>query len=539
MKNEHLADGVLFTDFYQLTMAQLYYRTGLYKKSAQFDYSFRHYPDYGEHRAGYCIHAGLENFLRWMEKSRFGKEELRYLRALKGRTEHRLFADDFLGWLKNNGGFEGISIAAIPEGRVVHPAVPLVTVKGPLVPAQILESSLLNHINFQTLIATKACRIKESGCRQTMIDFGMRRAQGQGANAATRAALIGGADFSSNTGTSCLLGYPPKGTHAHSMVQAFMALGTGGELAAFRAYADIYPDDCLLLVDTIDTLKSGIPNAVKVFDELKRKGHKPIGVRLDSGDLAYLAIRSAKMLDEAGFPDTTIVLSNQLDEMVIWQIIAQIRQEAGAYGVNPERLIARLSYGVGTRLVTSYGDAALDGVYKLAAIKDGARWKAAIKLSEAPEKIINPGGKSVWRVYDARGKAFADYVTLQDEDPRKEKVLFLHHPTEEQIQETIRACDISKIEPLLTDVLKDGRRVCHQPTIEEMRRVRQGDIDRLDPGVRRLINPHRYHVSLSQRLWDLKQQLIRQQKTKTPTRKKRRQALLKGRPETSKGRKII
>lgn len=516
MKKERVTDGILFADFYQFTMAQLYYRTGLHKKTAQFDYSFRHYPDYGEHRAGYCIHAGLESFLEWMEKSSFGEEELRYLRAQKGKSGHRLFADDFLAWLKNKDGFEDISIAAVPEGRVVHPGVPLVIVRGPLAAAQMLESSLLNHINFQTLIATKACRIKESGCRQTMIDFGMRRAQGKGADAATRAALIGGADFSSNTGASCLLGYPPKGTHAHSMIQAFMALdGEGGELAAFRAYADIYPDDCLLLVDTIDTLKSGIPNAVKVFDELKKKGHKPVGVRLDSGDLAYLAIRSARMLDEAGFPDTTIVLSNQLDELVVWQIIAQIRQEAGAYGVNPERLIARLNYGVGTRLVTSYGDPALDGVYKLAAIKDGRRWKAAIKLSETPEKIINPGGKSVWRIYDARGKAFADCVALQDEDPRKEDTLLLHHPTEEQIQETIRACNISKIEPLLTDILKNGRRIRRQTTIEEMRQLRHNDINRLDPGVRRLINPHRYHVSLSRKLWDLKQQLVHQQKTKT------------------------
>jgi len=528
MKKERLAGGILFTDFYQITMAQLYYRTGLCKKLARFDYSFRHYPDYGDHRAGYCIHAGLETFLEWIEQSRFDEEESRCLRTLKGRTGRRLFGDDFLAWMKREGGFQKISISAVPEGRVVHPAVPLISVTGPLAAAQLLESSLLNHINFQTLVATKACRIKESGCRQTMIDFGMRRAQGKGANAATRASLIGGADFSSNTGTSCLLGYPPKGTHAHSMVQAFIAMDTEGELAAFRAYADIYPDDCLLLVDTIDTLKSGIPNAIKVFEELKKKGHKPVGVRLDSGDLAYLAIRSAKMLDVAGFPDTTIVLSNQLDEMVIWQIIAQIRQEAGAYGVNPERLIARLSYGVGTRLVTSYGDAALDGVYKLAAIKDKGQWKAAIKLSETPEKIINPGGKSVWRIYDSRGKAFADYVALQDEDPRNEDTLLLHHPTEEHIQETIRACDISKIEPLLTEVLKNGRRIGRQPTIEEMRRLRQEDVDRLDPGVRRLINPHRYHVSLSQKLWDLKQRLIRQQQIKNPSRIRRRPAAPKG-----------
>ncbi|MDD5018835.1 MAG: nicotinate phosphoribosyltransferase [Candidatus Omnitrophica bacterium] len=511
MDKRHLADGILFTDFYQLTMAQLFYRNGLHQKTAQFDYFFRRYPDYGEHRAGYCICAGLENLLEWMEKSRFGKEEIQCLRNQKGRAGERLFGDDFLHWLQDQNGFDGINLAAIPEGRVVHPEVPLAIVKGPLALAQILESTLLNHLNFQTLIATKACRIKESSCCSMLIDFGMRRAPGLGANAATRAALIGGADFSSNTGESCLLGYPPKGTHAHSMVQVFTALGAG-ELAAFRAYADIYPDDCLLLVDTIDTLHSGVPHAITVFEELKRKGHKPVGIRLDSGDLAYLAIQSAKMLNEAGFNDATIVLSNQLDEMVIWQITDQIRKEARSYGVDPEHLIGRLSYGVGTRLVTSSGDAALDGIYKLTAVRDHGPWIPSIKLSETPAKTINPGDKSVWRIYDSRERAFADYVAREDEDPRLANELILHHPTQDQIHETLHRDNISEIEPLLIDVLKDGRRVNGQPTIEDMRRLRQKDLDKLDPGVRRPINPHRYHVSLSKELWELKQRLAHQQK---------------------------
>ena len=204
---------------------------------------------------------------------------------------------------------------------------------GPMVPAQLLETSLLNHLNYQTLIATKAARMHRSGRGRLLMDFGLRRGQDKGANAAVRAALIGGADFTSNVGMSRVLGYPPKGTHAHSMVQVFMALGMG-EVDAFRAYADVYPDDCLLLVDTINTLESGVPNAIIVFEELRRKGHKPVGIRLDSGDLAYLAIQAAKMLDAAGFPDTTIVLSNNLDELVIWQVLTQIRDEAPRWGVD-------------------------------------------------------------------------------------------------------------------------------------------------------------------------------------------------------------
>ena len=235
--------------------------------------------------------------------------------------------------------------------------------------AQILETSLLNHLNYQTLIATKAARIKSGGRGRLLLEFGLRRGPDKGVNAGARAALIGGADFTSNVGISHVLGFPPKGTHAHSMVQIFMALGQS-ELDAFRAYADVYPDDCLLLVDTVDTLESGIPNAITIFDELRQKGHEPVGIRLDSGDLAYLSIQAAKMLDDAGFPDVSIVLSNQLDELVIWQILTQLEQEAGKYGVNPDKLIDRLVYGVGTNLITSSGDSSLDGVYKLVAVRD-------------------------------------------------------------------------------------------------------------------------------------------------------------------------
>ena len=506
------AEGILFTDQYQLTMAQLYFRTGLHEKQAEFEHFFRHYPDYGLHHAGYCISAGLEWLLDWMQQARFRPEDIEYLRCHTGGAGKRVFHDDFLKWLQTNGTFSGISMHAIPEGRVVHPNVPLVVVQGPLAMAQILETPLLNQLNFQTLIATKANRIHQSGHGQLLLEFGARRAQDRGANAGTRAALIGGADFSSNAGISHVLGYPPKGTHAHSMVQAFMALGEG-ELGAFRAYADIYPDDCLLLVDTIDTLESGIPNAIKVFEDLRRKGHNPVGIRLDSGDLAYLSIQAARMLDEGGFPDTAIVLSNNLDELVIWQIITQIQEEAPRYGVDPDCLVRRLVYGVGTRLITSAGQPALDGVYKLVAIQNKNQLVPALKVSETPEKTLNPGHKLVWRVYDRRDKATADLLSLSDEDPRQAQRIVLRHPTEHTKYRILLQDDILEIEPLLVDVLKDGALVYDLPSIGDMRLRRQADVERLDPGVRRLMNPHAYHVSLTERLWDLKQGLIRSART--------------------------
>ncbi len=507
-----IAEGILFTDQYQLTMAQLYYRAGIHEQRAQFDHFFRSYPDYGKHQAGYCVSAGLGTLIEWMQHARFRDADLACLKTQRTRAGNPLFGADFLDWLKRHGNFDAITLRAILEGHVVHPHAPLTVVEGPLATAQLLESALLNQLNFQTLIATKAARIRESSQGRTVLEFGMRRAQDRGANAGTRAALIGGADFSSNAGMSHVLGFPPKGTHAHSMVQAFIAMG-GSELDAFRAYAEVYPDDCLLLVDTINTLESGVPNAIKVFEELQRKGHKPIGVRLDSGDLAYLSIQTAKMLDQAGFPNTSIVLSNQLDELVIWQITAQIRDEAQRYGMDPENVIARLVYGVGTNLITSHGHPALDGVYKLVSIQHDGNWVPAIKISETPAKTLNPGNKTVWRLYDQRGLATADLLCLHDEDPRQLEWLTLRHPTDHTKFRSLRNNEISSFEPLLVEVLREGKLVCDLPTIEEMRAIRQRDIERLDAGVRRLINPHTYHVSLSQKLWDLKQALIEEART--------------------------
>ncbi|MEJ2615876.1 MAG: nicotinate phosphoribosyltransferase, partial [Ignavibacteriaceae bacterium] len=324
--NQSISEGILYTDQYELVMAQLYFKHGLHETNVQFDHFFRSYPDYGTHKAGYCINAGLEWLIDWIQNSFFTNKEIEILRNQKTGNGKNIFHDDFLNWLQKNGNFSKLTLKAIPEGRTVHPNIPLTVVQGPVAMAQILETALLNQLNYQILIATKACRVKEMSRGGLLIDFGARRGQDRGTNAGIRGALIGGADFSSNVGISHLLGFPAKGTHAHSMVQLFLTLGMT-EYDAFEAFAELYPDNCILLVDTIDTLESGIPNAIKVFEKMKKKGQKPIAIRLDSGDLAYLSIQAAKMLNSAGLNDVGIVLSNELDEMNIWQIITQISEE--------------------------------------------------------------------------------------------------------------------------------------------------------------------------------------------------------------------
>ena len=505
--NQKISEGILFTDQYQLMMAQLYYNMQVHEKPAQFDHYFREYPDYGLHKAGYCVNAGLEWLVDWMQNSFFTNGEIDLLRKQKTSGGKQLFSDDFLKWLLINGNFKNISLKAIPEGRVVHPYEPLTVVQGPLAIAQILETALLNQLNFQTLIATKASRIKEMARGQLLLEFGARRAQDRGAIAGVRGALIGGADYTSNVGISLLLGYPPKGTHAHSMVQLFISMGMT-ELDAFNSFAELYPDDCILLVDTINSLESGIPNAIKVFEKLKKKGHRPIGIRLDSGDLAYLSIQAAKLLNEAGFTDEIIVLSNELDEMNIWQIITQIIQEAPKYGIEPDGLIKRLTFGVGTRLITSSGDAALGGVYKLVAVKNNEDWDPIIKISETPEKIPLPGNKQVWRLYNNNRKTTADLIGLKEEEINSVQSLSLHHPTDSSKHRKITQNHISKSEPLLVEILKNGELIYNFPSIDEIRNTLSNDLELLDPGVKRLINPHVYHISLTNKLWDLKQRLI-------------------------------
>lgn len=502
------AEGILFTDQYQLSMAQLYYRTGMHEQIAQFDYFFRNYPDYGPHKAGYCIFAGLEWLVNWMQEVRFRPQDIAYLRAQRGRSGLKTFDDDFLNWLQNDFTFEALTLRAVPEGRVVHPNVPLAVVSGPLATAQLLETSLLNHLNFQTLIATKAARMRQSARGQVILEFGMRRGQDKGCNAGARAALIGGADYSSNVGISHVLGFAPKGTHAHSMVQAFTALGKS-ELDAFRAFAQVYPDDCLLLVDTFNTLYSGVPNAITVFEELRRAGHTPAGIRIDSGDLAYLSMEAARLLNQAGFSDTAIVLSNELDELVIWQIMTQIQEEAPRHGMDADHLIRRLVFGVGTRLITSHGRSALDGVYKLVAVRENSHWVPAIKISDSPAKTPNPGHKEAWRIYDKRGRAAVDLLSLDDEDLRTIDPLILHHPAEHTKYRSLSQEYVRNIEPLLETIYQDGVLAYAFPDIATIRQLRNEDLSHLDPGVLRMVNPHIYHISLTEKLWSLKQELIR------------------------------
>lgn len=508
MSYSHPALGtILGTDQYQLAMAQLYWKADLAERNAQFDYFFRDYPDYGTHKAGYCITAGLGWLLEWMEEARFGPAEIDALDAQRTPKGERRFDRGFLSWLAENGDFGGIEVRAVPEGRVVHADAPVAVIRGTLAMAQILETPFLNRMNYPTLVATKASRVKEAARGGLVLEFGMRRGPEAGADAGGRAALIGGCDFTSNVAVSEVMGLDPKGTHAHSMVQVFMALDEG-ELGAFRRFADLYPDECILLVDTIDTLDSGVPNAIRVFEELREGGHEPVGIRLDSGDLAHLAVRSAVMLNESGFEETSIVLSSDLDELAIWQIVSQIEDEAPRYGLDGEALLGRLTYGVGTRLITSEGDPSLGGVYKLVAVDDlEGDWEPAIKISEDPAKIPAPGEKGLLRLYDSRGLATADVIALEDEEIRAGEAIELHHP-QRNISRTLQPSGVSEVEDLLELVFRDGKRRDGTPDLETMRDRRQRDLERLDPGVRRLVNPHIYHVSMTTAMKELRQSLI-------------------------------
>lgn len=506
-----LTDGILSTDFYQLTMAQLYFRAGLADRPARFEHFFRSYPDYGRHQAGYCVAAGLAPFVRWMNSVRPTGADLGALAGHRSTSGGPLFGDDFLGWFADLD-FSALTVDAVPEGRVVHPNTPITVVEGPLAAAQLLESPLLNRLNFPTLIATKASRVTEAALGRPVLEFGMRRAAERGADAATRAALVGGANSTSNTAAGYAAGIDPSGTHAHSMIQAYLALGEG-ERAAFQAYADVYPDDCLLLVDTVDTLNSGVPNAIAVFEQLRRRGHRPVGIRLDSGDLAYLAIQAARQLDEAGFEDTTIVLSSRLDELTMWQITHQIQEEASQEGLRASAVIDRLVFGVGSRLTTSDGSPSLDGVYKLVALQRDGAWQPAIKRSDTPEKVLNPGKKRLWRVTDRRGMATADVLSTVDETLKPGRDVELHHHSRPDVGRVLSATDWEQAEELTVRVVDGGRIVSDggQEALDDLDEIgarRVADVAALGPGVRRLVNPHTYHVSITDAVWKLKQSLL-------------------------------
>ena len=468
----------MLTDFYEITMANGFFVTGQGEKTVYFDMFFRTIPDGG----GLAIMAGVEQVINYMKNLSFTEEDLTFLR------EKKMFDERFLEYLRN---FRfSCDVWAVPEGTPVFPHEPIVTVRGPAMQAQFVETMILVLVNHQSLIATKSSRIVRAAQGRPVMEFGSRRAQGcDGAIYGARASYIGGC-----SGTACTIvdrefGIPALGTMAHSWVQLFDT-----EYEAFKAYAETYPDACVLLVDTFNVLKSGIPNAIRVFNEvLVPKGYRPKGIRIDSGDITYLSKKARRMLDEAGFPDCKITASNSLDEYTIQDMIRQ--------GACVD------SFGVGERMITASSAPVFGGVYKLAAVEDAqGNILPRIKVSENVVKITNPGFKKLWRLYDREnGKAIADVITLHNEtidDTKPYEIFDPEHVWKRKTVTNFRAV------PLQVPLFKDGKCVYDSPSVEEIRRYCQAQIDTMWDEVLRFENPHKYYVDLSQALWDEKQQLL-------------------------------
>ncbi len=466
----------LLTDLYQLTMMNGYLKEGKKDEVAVFDVFFRQ-----NGMITYSLACGLEQVIDYILNLHFGEEEIEYLSGLK------IFSEEFLDYLKDFK-FTG-DIFAVPEGTVVFPGEPILTVKAPIMQAQLIETAILNMMNFQTLIASKSAKINYVAKGDVIMEFGLRRAQAPDAGIyGARAAVIGGCQSTSNVLAGKMFDIPVAGTHAHSWVMNFK-----DEYTAFKKYAEAYPDNALLLVDTYDTLKQGIPNAIKVFDELKAKGYKPKGIRLDSGDIAYLSKKARNMLDEAGYPDAKICASGDLDEYSI----NSLKQQG-----------AKIDFwGVGTRLITSADMPALGGVYKLSAIvnEDGSV-TPKIKLSDNSEKITNPGFKNICRVYDKNtGKAEADFIFLREEKIDESKPLTLTHPTERWKQITF---DNYELKYLQKDIIRNGELVYKLPTLKEIKVYAEKELDSFWDEYKRLDRPHVYKVDLSDKLYELKKSMI-------------------------------
>lgn len=467
----------MLCDFYQLTMGNGYFKTKHAGRTAYFDLFFRRVPDNG----GYAICAGLEQVIEYIENLRFSGEDIDFLRS-KG-----IFSEEFLEYLRGFK-FEG-DIFAIPEGTPVFPYEPLITVRAPSIQAQLVETMLLLLVNHQSLIATKASRIVRAAQGRAISEFGSRRAQGTaGAILGARAAYIGGC-----TGTACVMsdelyGVPATGTMAHSWVQMF-----DSELEAFEEYCRVYPNGAVLLVDTYNVLKSGVPNAIKAFDNiLKPLGARPVGIRLDSGDIAYLSIEARKMLDAAGYPDCKIVASNSLDEHIITDLINQ--------GAKID------SFGVGERLITASSEPVFGGVYKLCATEENGVITPKIKISENVVKITNPHYKKIYRIFDNKtGKAAADLICVHDEKIDETKPLELFDPDFTWKRKTVTDFTAKELQ---VPVFLNGRCVYKSPTIGEIREYCAEQLGTLWESVLRFENPHKYYVDLSQKLWDIKQKLL-------------------------------
>ncbi len=474
--DENVRNLTLLADFYELTMANGYYQNGIADKISYFDMFFRTVPDNG----GFAVMAGVEQLISYLDGLKFTERDIKFLRS------KNCFSEGFLDYLRNFK-FE-CDVWAIPEGTPIFPHEPLVTVRGPAAQAQFIETMVLLSINHQSLIATKANRIVRAAEGRPVMEFGSRRAQGyDGAILGARAAFIGGC-----AGTACTVcerddGIPALGTMAHSWIQMFPT-----ELDAFRAYAKAYPEDTTLLVDTYSVLRSGVPNAITVFKEMRAAGYEPKGIRIDSGDITYLSKHARKMLDAEGFKNVKIVASNSLDEYIIKDILRQ--------GAKID------SFGVGERLITSRSEPVFGGVYKLSAVEEDGKIIPKIKLSENTSKITNPDFKTLWRLYDNfSGMAVADVITCADEEIVSGEPYELFDPEFTYKRKTVVNFTAKKLQ---VQLYQKGKRVYESPSVAEIKDYCKAQLDTIWDEVKRFENPHGYYVDLSKKLWDKKQELL-------------------------------
>ena len=464
----------LYTDYYELEMAQGYFYGGKKEEKATFDYFFRSNP----YRGGFTVFAGLQDFLELLTQFTFCESDIEYLKKQE-------FKPEFLEYLRNFS-FKG-DILSVKEGEIIFPNEPIMRVEGNIIECQLIESLLLNILNFESLIATKAFRVKLVAGEKIFADFGLRRAQGFGAIHASRAAYIGGASSTSNVLAGKIFDIPVSGTQAHSWIQSF-----DDELEAFRAYANIHPENTVLLVDTFDTLNSGIPNAIRVAKELEQKGFKLKAIRLDSGDLAYLSIKARDILDKAGLNYVKIIASNQLNENVIKSLL---RDQNAAID----------SFGIGTEMVTGKSDAALDGVYKLAQVDDLPK----MKISENIEKNTLPGKKQIYRFFDCDGKFYRDAILLENEDPKN--VERIYHPVYPEKNTLLSKCTV---ENLLQPVVQKGKITYNKQLLPEIHSYLMKRAAQLPNEHKRFISPHLYKVGISKKLMETRDSLTKKLKQK-------------------------
>ncbi|HGA3392061.1 TPA: nicotinate phosphoribosyltransferase [Streptococcus agalactiae] len=464
----------LHTDLYQINMMQVYFNKGIHSKRAVFEAYFRKVP----FENGYAVFAGLERIVRYLENLSFSDSDLSYLEELG-------YPEEFLDYLKNLK--MELTVKSAKEGDLVFANEPLVQIEGPLAQCQLVETAILNIINYQTLVATKAARIRSVIEDEPLLEFGTRRAQEMDAAIwGTRAAIIGGANATSNVRAGKIFNIPVSGTHAHALVQTY-----GDDYQAFKAYAETHKD-CVFLVDTYDTLRVGVPNAIRVAKEMGEKINF-LGVRLDSGDLAYLSKKVRQQLDDAGFPNAKIYASNDLDE----NTILNLKMQKAKIDV----------WGVGTKLITAYDQPALGAVYKIVSIEtDAGSMRDTIKLSNNAEKVSTPGKKQVWRITSrAKGKSEGDYITFADTDVTQLDEIEMFHPTYTYINKTVRDFDAV---PLLVDIFDKGKLVYQLPSLQEIQEYGRKEFDQLWDEYKRVLNPQDYPVDLARDVWQNKMDLI-------------------------------